>query len=215
MSLSLQTWVDVDASMGVWRTGGHEQQHRGLRMWKTVDDLDRYRKVIADTAPEVLVETGTRWGGSAVWFADLGLEVVTVDIDQRASQDARGRSDRITWVESSSIDRSAVAEVSEVVAGRRCMVSLDSDHHASHVATEIESYAPLVTAGCYLVVEDGLGDLAGAAGQIMGRRIPTEGGPLAAIEATVARWPGWTRDVEIERMSPVTHHPAGFWRRDG
>jgi hypothetical protein len=23
----------------------------------------------------------------------------------------------------------------------------------------------------------------------------------------------FTRDTQVEKMSPVTHHPAGFWRR--
>lgn len=39
-------------------------------------------------------------------------------------------------------------------AAPRTMVSLDSSHTYNHVRKELEVYAPLVTAGCYLVVED-------------------------------------------------------------
>ena len=34
------------------------------------------------------------------------------------------------------------------------MVILDSDHSQTHVRAELEAYAPLVTPGCYLIVED-------------------------------------------------------------
>ena len=34
------------------------------------------------------------------------------------------------------------------------MVILDSDHTRDHVLRELELYAPFVTQGCYLVVED-------------------------------------------------------------
>lgn len=211
----LETWVDVETSMAVWDTGGHQQLVQGVKTWKTSDDLNRYRHVIEATGPEVLVETGTRWGGSALWFANFDVDVVTVDVDGKASRPAHELTDRVTWLTGGSTNPTVTARVAELVAGRRCMVSLDSDHHRAHVAAEIEAYAPLVSPGCYLVVEDGIADLAGPAGRRIGARIPAEGGPLAAVEATVATWPGWTRDVEIERMTAVTHHPGGWWRRDG
>ena len=34
------------------------------------------------------------------------------------------------------------------------MVVLDSDHSEANVAAELDAYAPMVTPGCYLVVED-------------------------------------------------------------
>lgn len=207
----LQTWVDVDASIGLWETGGHQQMVDGVRMWKTVDDLDRYRQVIAASCPEVIVETGTKWGGSALWFAGWDCAVITVDVDGEPSQAARELTDRVTWLVGDSACQSTADRVQELVAGRRCMVSLDSAHTAPHVAAEIKAYAPLVSTGCYLVVEDGLADLTNRF--LFGHDVPRSGGPLRAIERTVATWPGWERDVEVERMSPITHHPAGWWRR--
>ncbi len=34
------------------------------------------------------------------------------------------------------------------------MVVLDSDHSQAHVEAELDAYAPLVSPGCYLIVED-------------------------------------------------------------
>lgn len=210
----IETWADVGSSMAVWDSGGHEQDVAGVRTWKVVDDLARYRLAVRAGRPEVVVETGTKWGGSALWFAGLGLDVVTVDVDREPSAPARRLSDRVTWLAGDSAHPKTVAAVARLVAGRRTMVSLDSDHHAGHVRAEIEAYAPLVSPGCHLVVEDGIADLAGQAGRIIGGRIPELGGPLVAVRETVATWPGWTRDADIERITSVTHHPAGWWRRD-
>jgi hypothetical protein len=41
------------------------------------------------------------------------------------------------------------------------------------------------------------------------------GSPMDAIEKHLAGNPEWSRDVALERMSPTTHHPAGFWLRVG
>jgi len=214
----LRSPIDVAAS---WATlmdeADYVQQVHGFAAQKTRDDLRRYEAVITACSPEVIVETGTRYGGSALWFASHGVDVITVDIDLSTSASNRsGPQDalreRITWLAGDSV--AMVGRVSELVAGRRCVVSLDSDHHAAHVAAEIRAYGPLVTPGCYLVVEDGIADLVSPERAIrMGRRIPDEGGPLVAVEAELACDPRWTRDMAIEGMTPVSHHPAGWWRR--
>jgi len=208
------TPIDVQASLRSFDTdSGYTQFHQQLRMWKSAPDLARYRRIVEATRPEVVVETGTRWGGTAAWFADtFGVDVITVDIAGAPAtvQNWPG----VTVASGSSIDPDVVAQVVELVGGRRCMVSLDSDHHFAHVQAEIRAYAPLVSAGCYLVVEDALGDLAPAdEARRFGARIPEEGGALPAIEAELAGRPGWVRDLDVEGMDPVSHSPFGWWRR--
>lgn len=209
--------VDLAASLDTFSNGGYEQHDADdIRVWKTLDDLDRYERIIAKTQPDVIVETGTRWGGSAIWFEQTGRDVITVDIEPSASQRARQVATRVTWVVGSSIDPVTVAHVAQLVAGRRVMVSLDAEHAAPHVVEEIRAYGPLVSPGCYLVVEDGIFDL--AEDRAMKRRggasIPTDGGPLVAIERELLGAPGWTRDEAIEALHPISHHPAGFWVRN-
>jgi cephalosporin hydroxylase len=209
------TPIDIAASYARFDTeSGYTQYHAGLAMWKVSDDLDRYRKAIEACQPEVLVETGTKWGGFAAWAADtFGLDVVTVDVRR-----VEGRPDswpQVTFVAGDSMAPATTAQVASMVAGHRCMVSLDADHHAGHVMREIELYSAMVTPGCYLVVEDGLADLvAPKLARRIGCRIPEEGGPLRAIEAsTLTIDPTFERDLDIEAMTLVSHNPAGWWRR--
>jgi cephalosporin hydroxylase len=168
---------------------------------KVQEDLDRYRAVIAQTRPEALVECGTFEGGSARWFAQLVPLVVSVDNVPRLDREPPG----VRLVTGDSTDPLTVELVAGLVAGRRTMVVLDSDHSAGHVAAEIRAYGPLVSPGCYLVVEDGV------ARWIAGDE--RDGSPLDAIEQHLAGNAGWLRDEQIERASPITMHPMGWWIR--
>ncbi len=173
-------------------------------MVKVREDLARYDHVIEATEPEVLVECGTWTGRSATWFAAHGLDVVTVDIDPPHQQWSSHPS--VTWVQGrSSVAPDVVAMVAAMVDGRRAMVVLDSDHTPGHVSAEIAAYGPLVAPGCFLVVEDGIC-----------RFVPgtpaTDAGPLDALEAFLPA-DGWERDLDVEGMFPVTHHPCGWLQR--
>lgn len=206
--------IDVEASYGTFdHESGFKQDYNGFGIWKSVNDLTRYRASIVATKPEVVVETGTRWGGFAAWITGEfpGVEVITVDIDDETHP---ATLPGVTFVHDDSTTPGAAETVRELVAGRRCMVSLDADHHAPAVRAEIELYGPLTSPGCHLVVEDGLADIVtGRRARRLGARIPQEGGPLVAIAATLADDERFERDRSIEEMSPVSHSPAGWWLR--
>jgi cephalosporin hydroxylase len=213
---TLPVHFDVPASLASFATGAHVQSFAGVPVWKLAADLDRYASVIATSRPDVIVETGTMWGGSALWFESRGLDVVTVDVDPRPVYPlARSSCTRTTWLVGASTDPSMVAQVAALVVGRRVMVSLDSEHSAPHVAAEIAAYGPLVSPGCYLVVEDGIFDLAPSdEGRAQGGAlVPQVGGPLRAVADVLADDPRWRRDVEIEQMDPLSYFPAGWWMR--
>jgi len=184
-------------------------EHDRDGMLKFTQDLDRYTAVIEATRPEVIVETGTRTGASARWFADHDVDVITVDIDNPdGPKTLRGTG--VRFVGGSSTDPAVVERVRELVGGRRCMVSLDSDHSAPHVRREIEAYGPLVSPGCYLVVEDtvfGYGEDA----KIQHGMGGLEGSPLDAVLSHLVGNPDWARDVAIEQTHPIGSNPAGWW----
>lgn len=209
---SLPVHVDLEASLESLAQNEHVREDG---MLKLDEDLARYEAILDATKPEVIVETGTRTGASARWFAERGPDVITVDITDPAQTWGLDGPERgiITKVAGDAKDPDIAAKVAELVAGRRCMVSLDSDHSGPHVTEEIEMYGPLVSSGCYLVVEDGIFGYATRTlrtGHGLGEMV---GSPLDAIEKYLAGADEWSRDIAIERMSSVTHHPAGWWVR--
>lgn len=217
MTIDIRTAANysLDQSWATFASGEYEVDTDGIRTWKLADDLERYRTIIEVTKPEVIVETGTKFGGSARWFKSLGPDVITVDIDDEYSGTARRAHPDIHWIIGDVLDPAVLSCVVDLIDGRRTMVSLDSEHATPHVLAEIVLYGPLVTPGCYLVVEDGIFDLIDPSrSHLGGGRIPAEGGPLRAIAQTVARdSANWRRDLGIESMTPRSYHPAGFWLR--
>jgi cephalosporin hydroxylase len=200
--------IDIEESFEALAHGEHD--HDG--MWKLPADLDRYKAIIEATRPEVIVETGTHTGASARWFAaQPGVQaVITVDINDTGQLLI---PEPVYPLLGSAADPDVAARVTELVAGRRCMVSLDSDHTAAHVAKEIELYGPLVSPGCYLVVEDTLFGY-GTDARSRDHGLPTNAGsPLDAVARFLYGMAQWSRDVAIERSAPVGQNPAGWWIR--
>jgi cephalosporin hydroxylase len=213
------------ASEGTWQTFENDRFHQWVgpvELQKCQQDLDRYAELIEITQPDVVIETGTRRGGSALWFAQHGLKVITIDRDPDAGREAiqfgpKGIDD-ITWFAGyGSTDPQTILGVMQLIKpDQRVMVSLDSDHHMPHVIAEISLYADLVTPGCYLIIEDACFDMWPAErARVGGSEIPERGGPLGAIR----RCQGWLegngfwRDIDLERRSVISHSPAGWWRR--
>jgi len=190
----MNTLLDVDQSL----VAANRQHTQGAM--KTWEDIARYETVLDATQPDLIVECGTWSGGSAVWFAEHDCHVITIDIVP-----AYVNHPRVTFLLGSSLARWVVQTVTNTAAGKKTMVVLDSDHSADHVAAEIGAYGPLVTPGCYLVVEDGIVRWMDG--------LPYDGSPLDAIESELDGNPGWQRDETVEGMYPVTMFPAGWWRR--
>jgi len=207
----LPVHVDVEASLETLAQNRHVKPDG---MLKLDEDLERYRQIIEATRPEVIVETGTRAGASARWFAQLGLDVITVDVSGDLLNPDNAAHHRIVPVLGDAKDPAVAAKVAELVGDRRCMVSLDSDHSGPHVAEEIKLYGPLVSPGCYLVVEDGIFGYATRTLRTQHGLGDMIGSPLDAIEEHLDGNPDWSRDAAVERLSPVSHHPAGWWVRN-
>jgi cephalosporin hydroxylase len=138
---------------GTWK----DTRFLGVPTWKSPLDLWVYQELLWELRPGLIVETGTAHGGSALYLATLcetigSGEVVSIDIGEWPDRPAHPR---LTYVVASSTDPQVVAQVAERArTAGAVLVVLDSDHSRDHVLAELRAYAPLVTPGSYLVVED-------------------------------------------------------------
>src|SRR6185503_2597265 len=130
------------------------------------EDMVRLQEIIYRVQPDVIIETGVAHGGSLVFYASLCQamnqgRVVGVDIEirphNRSAIEAHQLASFITLIEGSSIDTDTVEQVKRQIApGERVLVLLDSCHTKAHVLAELNAYAPLVSAGSYIVAMDGI-----------------------------------------------------------
>lgn len=184
----------------------------GVPMLKSPLDAWVLQQLVCDVCPDVIVEIGSYNGGSTMYLAHiLDLlrhgEVVSVDHDRDFYVASH---QRITDITGDSRDPEVVAKVRHICANRRTLVVHDGNHERDAVLADMRAYAPLVTMGSYLIVEDGIIDLfpEGSALHPEGLRC----GPLPAIETFVAEDAGFVVDSSYERYL-VTWNPRGYLRR--
>ncbi len=129
----------------------------GVQAQKCPLDLWIYQEIIFETRPDIIIETGTASGGSALFLATIFNligkgEVVSIDIEDKEN---RPEDPRIKYLLGSSTSEEIVRKVQALISGKdRIMVVLDSDHHKDHVLKELQIYSKFVTRENYLVVED-------------------------------------------------------------
>jgi cephalosporin hydroxylase len=175
---------------------------------KTPLDLWIYQEIVVETRPDLIIETGTFKGGSALFFASLfdllgEGQIVTIDVDAR---EGRPEHPRITYLHGSSTDPEIVARMHSLAGdANRVMVVLDSDHRDEHVLNELRAYCGLVSSGCYLVVEDT---------NINGHPVVPEfgPGPTEALETFLAESDDFTVDRSREKFL-LSFNPGGYLRR--
>ena len=181
-----------------------ESHWMGVRSLKNPLDAWIYQEILHETRPEVIVELGSAFGGSAMFLSQMAdlleadTQVVTVD---HSHEKFAAEHPRITTVTGRTDAPDVIARVRELAQGKKTMVIHDASHQAADVLADLRAYGPLVSPGCYLIVEDSVQDyLAG---------IP---GPLVAIKRYLAENPGFEVDDHRERYL-FTYNPQGYLRR--
>jgi len=210
----LRAYYDAGHVVQVGRTW-KDTWWMGHRLQKLPTDLWLYQEILFEHRPEYIVETGTAFGGSALFLANvcdlLGAgQVITIDIDdwdvEVAGYSGRPAHPRISYVRGSSVDPSIVSDVrSRIPDGASVMVILDSDHSYDHVAAELAVYAPMVTSGQFLVVEDTM---------LNGHPVHADfgPGPMEAVDDFLAKSTPFVLDPLGDKFL-VSFNPRGYLRR--
>ncbi len=179
----------------------------GVACLKCPLDLWIYQEILFRLKPDLIIETGSFHGGSALYLAHLcdllgHGHIATIDIWDRP----RPAHPRITYITGSSADpanaRAARACAPETA---KVLVILDADHSEAHVLEELRLFAPLVSAGSYMIVEDT---------NVNGHpACPSHGpGPYEAVTRFLAECADFSPDPASEKFL-MTFNPRGYLRK--
>lgn len=132
----------------------------GIRTLKLPSDIWNYQEIIFERRIEHVIETGTRHGGSAVFFAETlaarraAGPVISIDVDA-ASRSIRA-CQGVHFLIGDSAAQPLVAQALSLLPAARgpLFLILDSDHSRDHVLRELRAWVPQLRSGDYLVVED-------------------------------------------------------------
>lgn len=200
----------------------HQVYWMGVPVLKAPTDLWTYQEILFDLRPDLIIECGVWCGGSSLYYYTIGqlmggIDVLGIDIDLSnlngiASNISALSGGRLSYLEGSSIDPKTIEIVRQRAAGKkRVMVILDSAHDYAHVKQELALYAPLVSEGQHLVVEDTNVDLLCAQFDMAQY---FNNGPGTALREFLLNEPkGRWFENQLAQRHFVTFHPGGFLRR--
>ena len=188
---------------GVWYTG---TTWMGVHVQKCPLDLWAYQDILFELKPDLIIETGTAFGGSALFMAHIcdiigNGSILSIDI----AQNNRPVHNRITYLLGSSIDRAIIDIAKCTATNLTTMVILDSCHTREHVLQEMVEYSKLVTVGSYIIVEDT---------NINGHPVCEDHGPgpFEAVSDFLVTNKDFQIDLSREKFM-MTQNPGGYLKR--
>jgi cephalosporin hydroxylase len=192
----------------------------GVPIIQLPEDIMMMQELMFKLRPNIVVETGTAHGGSAILYASildlLGRgSVVSIDVEirkyNRLAIQAHPMSKHVSLIEGSSLDRSVVDDVRGRIGPQdTVLVALDSNHTQAHVRQELELYSGLVTPGSYIVVFDTVLETLRDAPDFKPEW--NAGTPAAAITEFLVDHKEFSVDPYYNRLG-VTYCLDGFLRR--
>lgn len=184
----------------------------GVKVMKSPADMWNYQEILVELQPKLIVEFGSRFGGSALFFSyilqQLGYpyKVFSVDIEQSHLAERAKQDPNIEFMLGSSTAPEVshrIRELSIEYPGSIFAI-LDSDHRQQHVFQEMLLLRPILKLGDRLIVEDS---------NVNGHPVfPSFGaGPYEAIQEYFNLYPhDYKRDIVREQKFGFTFATGGF-----
>lgn len=168
--------------------GHHRVMYRGINAIRCPFDYVIYQMIIFELKPDLVIEIGTNAGGGALYLADLmsiidhGL-VHTIDITNQCARIVAAHPRIRLFTEGWQN-----YDLKEVVKFSKVLVIEDGSHKYEETLAAMQRFAPLVTVGSYMIVEDGIVNK-------LGMEKEYHGGPLKAIREFLRS----NKDFEADR----------------
>lgn len=168
---------------------GHQNiTYKGVKSIRCPFDYVIYQMIIHEVKPDLIIEIGTNNGGSAIYLSDLmdnfniDGEIHSIDVNNGAYENVKSYDRIRLFVEGwENYDLDLTKKF------KRILVIEDAAHTYSCTIGAIEKFAPVVSTGSYLIVEDGIvSDL--------GTSKDFDGGPLRALREFLPKHPEFVVD---------------------
>lgn len=182
----------------------------GVTAWKNPLDAWVYQEIIYETKPDIIIEIGSAYGGSTLYFANLldligkGM-VISVDFDR---SNYNVKHDRIITITGDSSSTDVLGKVSDLCDGKTVLVVHDGNHDKEQALRDLDAYSKFVSVNSYLIIEDGIVDILDF-GEEHWQIID---GPLAATEEFMKDNTEFVVDTKRERYI-LTYNPKGYLKR--
>lgn len=142
------------------QAGTMKMVYRNVPFFKNPFDISLYLLLLSRLAPRTVIEIGSKFGGSALWFADMltaqgvaGARVVSVDIKPLAEF----KDPRILFLTG---DAKRLEDVLPPALLNECprpwLVIEDSSHFYAESIATLNFFHAHLRSGDYIVVEDGI-----------------------------------------------------------
>lgn len=189
-----------------------ETKFAGIKCLKSVTDLWNYQEIICEIKPSLIVEFGTLYGGSTLYFAHIlsiinqNFKIFSVDIDHSNTDKLVKSHPNIELCTCSSTDLKLIKRIKELREkySGNIFAIIDSDHKKNHVLAEMNLLKNVLYRGDYLVVEDGI---------VNGNPIMEDfgEGPFEAINEFMKLNPNdFIIDEKREKKFGMTFAPSGY-----
>ena len=186
-------------------------------------DMIAMQEIIWEIKPDYIIETGIAHGGSLIYYASLleligHGEVIGIDIDirehNRKEIEAHPMMKRIKMLQGSSIDKTNVEEIKNLVGdNKKIIVCLDSNHTHEHVMSELELYSPFVSTGSYLVVFDTIVEDLPEGYFSQKRPWGISNNPKTAVQQFLKENDNFVVDEQIDNKLLISVAPQGYLKR--